>query len=655
MTNDKREKSYYLEFKEFYNKNKGEPYTFQDFQEAGSREYRVFTGKIKPLRLFEQNKSASRLVNILMEVFYHEKDYKYIEEYLESNPIIYYYESIRQTLRVVIENYDSEKVILKQFVDNIILNSTNKEMVKLALIMAQVLEVDNLEEILDVFSIHNDFMFYVMNNYSHMKNKNDKIFEIAKRAESYGKFFALVYLKASTCEIDNWLVEYGCTDKSAIPEMIEYSILSVDILKYLNRIKFDCHNIELFAKAFCIILSDYGLDEVEDKIAVCNKILEIVNEVGGGIYSLYAVISILYSVDGIIIDYYKEKKDVETLDDYEDYKRIIELCTDIANEPYWHNIIKNEINNIHLETDVLIGCIEKTGYKLKKKEYENILKRNYCSPLLYKYGLCSSSKAIRKTAFKLGVTNLPIDDMTTGAEDLRIGNLTYEDMDYICFYILITYSELEDFNDDINEYKYINLRGLQCPLIDIRHECINNLNKIKSFINESDKKLIYSCIDKECIPPIGRKLKALIKKNSDLNKNKQLVIDYPEIIKIHPRDAFLFNINVLGENEFDRIKVQDSLKENTVVYIIQNFNDENGFSTVVCTENGYAIGYIQKPIDDILNNLINAERYVYGVIKQVSDNLDNITISLYLSYKDVEDGVSNVLELLSRTKEQYIQ
>ncbi|HCW53313.1 MAG TPA: hypothetical protein DG753_06165 [Clostridium sp.] len=133
------------------------------------------------------------------------------------------------------------------------------------------------------------------------------------------------------------------------------------------------------------------------------------------------------------------------------------------------------------------------------------------------------------------------------------------------------------------------------------------------------------------------------------------MIDQPEIIQIHPKDAFLLNINVVGQGLFNRIKVKNSLKENNVVYIMQNFIEENGFSTIVCTENGYAIGYISKPIDDILNNLIYAERYVYGVIKQISDDLNNISISLYLSYKDVEDGVSNVLDLLSRTKEQYIQ
>ena len=74
-----------------------------------------------------------------------------------------------------------------------------------------------------------------------------------------------------------------------------------------------------------------------------------------------------------------------------------------------------------------------------------------------------------------------------------------------------------------------------------------------------------------------------------------------------------------------------------------------------CTANGYIIGYVEKPLDDMLGNLIRAGRYVYGMIKKISDDLYDITMSVYLSYKDVEDGVSDVLALLSKTKEEYIQ
>ena len=88
---------------------------------------------------------------------------------------------------------------------------------------------------------------------------------------------------------------------------------------------------------------------------------------------------------------------------------------------------------------------------------------------------------------------------------------------------------------------------------------------------------------------------------------------------------------------------------------MRNPYDDDRYSTVVCTANGYIIGYVEKPLDDILGNLIRADRYVYGMIKRISDDLSDITMSVYLSYKDVEDGVSDILALLSKTKEEYIQ
>ena len=649
------EKSYYRELKEFHDKNQGELYSFQDFEKTGQMEYKVFTGKIKPLKLFKKNKMAAGLVKTLLEVIENKKDYKNIEEYLKSNQVIYYYENIRETLNAVIENDIEKKGVFENFVNDVIFNSRNEEMIKLSLIMAQVLEVENLDEILEVFSIHNSFIFYVINDYLHMKGRNHKIFELSKHSMSYGKLFALANLKVSTDEIESWIVENGCIDNYGIPEITEYSILSVNLLDYLNKADFADSDIEVFAKSFSIMLSDYGLFELDDNIEVCNKILEIIDDIGGGIYCLYAVISILYSVDGIIIDYYKEKKTIETLNNYVGYKKIIELCTDICNEPYWNDVIEGAINNIELEPDVIITCIDKTGYKIKKKEYESILKRNYYSPLLYKYALAVGSKAIRKTAFKLGIVNLPIDDMTTGADELKIENLTYDEVAYVCFYVLIKYSKIEDFPDDINEYKHINFRGLQCPVIEIREECINNLVKIKNLINDSDRELIHRLLGKEPIGSIRRGLRSLQEKCIDDEKNKQLITERPKTIQINPRDAFLSRAHVFGGEEFNRMKVQSLLKENTVVYIIRNPYDYDRYSTVVCTANGYIIGYVEKPLDDMLGNLIRAGRYVYGMIKKISDDLYDITMSVYLSYKDVEDGVSDVLALLSKTKEEYIQ
>lgn len=645
----------YIELKEFYHNNRGEVYKFQNLKMAGNYEYRVFTGKIEPFKLSQQNKMASALVKIILEVVCNGVDYEVIGKYLAKNRVIHYYESFRETLSAVIENNDEVKGMLEGLVDTIIFCSSNSEMIKMALIMAQVLEISNLKIILNIFSIHNDFMFYVINDYSHIKGHNQKIFEIAKRSEAYGKLFALAYLKNSTTEIEDWLIQKGCIDDYGIPEIAECSFFSVDLLEYLNRTKFNSSSIEVFGKYFSEALSNYGLDEFDDDISTCNKVLEIIDEINGGIYSLYTVVSIMYAVDGILTDYYQGNRNIQTLQNCYQYKNIIKLCTNICNKAYWNDIIDKEIYNTQLKPNILMMCMEKTGYKLRKKEYEDILKRNSFRPIVYEYGLCIGNKSLKKAAFKFAIENLPIDDMTMGPEEIRIKNLSYEDMSYVCFFVLVKHSELEDFKDQIYEYKNISLRGLQCSLIEVREESIANLNKIKELINDDDRKLIYKCIENECVPNIRRNLKELVEKKSNLNKNKQIIAKPQKIIAINSRDTFLCNVNILGEDEFDRIKIKKSLKEKMIIYIDKNPIAENDFSVVACIENGYVVGYIEKPIDSILNNLIQAKRYVYGIIKQVSDNYNNINVSLYLSYKDIEEGVSDILSLLSKSDEQYIQ
>lgn len=653
MADNNIKKSCYMELKEFYDNNNGELYSFQDFYKAGNMEYKAFTKRTKPLDLFKKNRTAQELIKLLFLSFQENRGYIKVENFININPIINYYESLRNALKAAIEEDLENKELLESYVKDIIFNSNNKELIKFAIVAAQVLKLEKLDEILNIFSIHNDFLFYVLNDYCHMEGYNERIFEIAKGSKSYGKVFALAALNITNNHMEDWVVEKGWIDDYDIPEITQHSILSVDLLEYLNRTKFDLNKIEEFSQSFSVMISEYGLSELKDKIAVCKKFLGIVDEVGGGIYTMYVVVSMLYCVDGIIVDYYKENKNIESFKDYEDYKTIIELCTDICMKKYWNDVIDEAVNNIEIEGDILITCIEKIGYKLKKKEYETLLKRDYSSPLIYKYGLCAGNKAIRKSAFKLGVKNLPINDMTTGADELSIENLTYDDLNYICIYVIVKYAQLEDFDSDINEYKDIMLTLLQCSLIEAREECVKNLKKLKNSLNESEKEYIYDCIEKECVPRIKRGLKSLIHIEND-NQKKKTIIRSIEKVRANPRDAFLIDLELLGEESFERFEVQHMIVESNMVYMAENVTDDD-YEAVVCLGNGYAIGYIEKPIDDIVVNMIRSGKYVYGKIKEVDDDLSSIKISLYLSYMDVANDVSNTLSLLTKDKGAYIQ
>ena len=138
---------------------------------------------------------------------------------------------------------------------------------------------------------------------------NNIIFELAKKSKGYGKVFCVMNLRPITYEIRKWMIEEGADNDVGVPELLSYSMLSLDLLDYLENTEFDGEEIEVLAKSFSRLLSDYGIDEIKDGIKVCNKLLEIIDKANGGIYSLYVVISILYSIEAIVIDDYKAKRE----------------------------------------------------------------------------------------------------------------------------------------------------------------------------------------------------------------------------------------------------------------------------------------------------------------------------------------------------------
>ena len=68
-----------------------------------------------------------------------------------------------------------------------------------------------------------------------------------------------------------------------------------------------------------------------------------------------------------------------------------------------------------------------------------------------------------------------MNEILSGQDELKIDNLAYEDIAQICFFIIIKYSQYEDFQD---EYKDINLQALRAPLIETRIASCNKSSKI---------------------------------------------------------------------------------------------------------------------------------------------------------------------------------
>ena len=80
-----------------------------------------------------------------------------------------------------------------------------------------------------------------------------------------------------------------------------------------------------------------------------------------------------------------------------------------------------------------------------------------------------------------------------------------------------------------------------------------------------------------------------------------------------------------------------------------NAYDSNAIEII--TTEGYVIGYVPKENNLIFKNLMDKGKYLYGKIKEISDDYNEINIEIYLSYKDVIEEITSTLSLLSGGKE----
>lgn len=652
LTSNKR--SIYYDLKEFHDRSPGVPYSYQEFETAGIKEFKSITIKVRPLKNYEKNRLSNELMKILLKDVPNNEKLSNINEYIILNPIINYYENFIKVFKDFLEVNKVMSIKINEIIREILIDSDSSEEIKLGLILAPICKIEKIEDILEVFSIHNDYLFYVIKAYEYKEGYNKTIFEMAKKSNGYGKVFCVMNLRPTTHEIIKWMIEEGSENNVGVPELLSYSMLSLDLLDYLENAEFDEEEVEVLSKSFSMLLSDYGLDEIKDGKKVCNKLLEIIDKVNGngGIYSLYAVISILYSIESIVIDDYEAKKSPSSVKLINNYKDIVENCKKICKKDIWHEIIASQVSNIEIESSVLISCSEKTKYKLRKKEFETILKRDYVNALLYKYAFSIGNKSIKKCAFDIGLKKLPMKQILSGQDELKIENLAYEDIAQICFFIIIKYSQYEDFED---KYKDINLQALRAPLIETRIEAVKNLQRFKEEFDTSDKEVIQDAIYAETMGNVRRALNSLLIKTNDKEKRYVKVYDNMHI-DAHVKDVYLININIAGTSYVDMNEVSNSLLEDDILYLKREPSNAYDLNAIeVITTEGYVIGYVPKENNLIFNNLMTKGKYLYGKIKEISDDYNEINIEIYLSYQDVIEEITSTLSLLSGGQEYYLQ
>lgn len=648
MVKELEDRSIFDELKEFYDNNIGELYSYQDFGKCGLSEFNVLSHKTNNLKLYEKNRLASDFIKLLFDAAEESKKIEAVEEFVQVNPIINYYRNVQKLIKAICEDEEKRKKAGRLIFD-ITHKSRCRELIKAAITISAIVKTSDLQDMLKIYSIHNDYLCYVLDAYEIMGASNKMFFEIAKKSMGYGRYFAVMHLKPVTYEVIDWMIEEGCDNDVAATELVYIDMLSIDILEYLKRTDFSKEKVEKISRAFSIMLSDYGINEIKDEEKVCTALLNEIEKYPGGIYSLYVTISILYSLEAELIEYYKDKKMNKQIALYNKYKDILDICRRICTNEVWTATLDAEITDIDIESSVLITCAEKIGYKIKKKDFEALLKRDYTNALLYKYAFSVGNKSMKKCVYNLAMQKLKINELTSGPADFTLDKLMYEDIEHICFFIMTKYMTYEDFQE---EYKDFNMKAVRSPLVETRIQAVTNLERFKGQFESAETDYLKRSVSNEMISSIKRGLNSLIM-DEDKKMKKIINIEKYNDITAHVRDIYLTSVRVNDICRYNHSELFNKMQEDDMVYMAEDADEEDNI--FVTTDKGLVIGTLPLSIEGIVKNMMDKGKYFYGKVESISDDYQEITVSIVMSYKDVLDDIGDTLMLLSNENNEYIQ
>ncbi|AOR23998.1 HIRAN domain-containing protein [Clostridium taeniosporum] len=646
-----KEKNIYEDLKGFYHDKPGVTFSYQDFEITGLREFKVLYNKIKPLKKNQRVKLGNELIDLLIDYIREPKKevFENIKGYMALNPVSDYYEEFIKSFKALIESFKQFKDDLTLFLKKLIFEGNSHDEIKLGLMMSCTIKINNIEEVLRVLSISNEYIFYVIKVYETMNNCNERVFYLAQNSRGYGKAICVHELQPVSNEIIEWLILYGLEDNFGYLESLEYSMLSVNLLKYLKSGRINESNIRLLSKSFSVLFSEYAVNDIENGINVCFEYFKLVNMYGKDIYSLYGVISGIYSIDTFIFQEYGFDSIDKITSIVPQYDKLCDLAGEIYIKSIWGKVILKEIGNIDLDIEVLVEAMEKTNFEISNDEFIGLLERDYTNPALYRYGLEKGNKELKKSIYDAAYNRLPMKDICNREkETIDLDDLIIKPMYHLCFYFLVKGIEYDELP---KEYKRINFDALNASLVETYKLATNNLIKIKDEFSKEDKKFIEEKLTEESLK---NSLLSLIDSGSN-KKREYMEINIQKIIP-HVKDIYLMSTYIDDIRYRDLSVIKNINLEEEMLYLFRdngNPYDENAIKIV--TKQGYVLGYIPRRYNLIIKNMIDNGKYFYALISKVSGDFEKIDIMIYLSYKDVIDEITNTMSLLYNKKGKYLQ
>lgn len=300
------------------------------------------------------------------------------------------------------------KVYFNDFAVRILLNSDNRQCVRIAIIIAGAVSPmwDDVKDILRTLALCSDFTYYVINVMKTWENGNGEIFDIARHTNGWGKIHAVKALKPETEEIKGWLLTQGV----------------------VNNVSPGYSALNCFEKSdmFHVLKADRI---TADTFQGCSRIMAALMSSNGtpGIY-------LIDNADDLFMDFLRHCKDHEL--DLSDYMTILSIFEfEVSDRPV------EDVVECCREVLLSDECLKTIKEALKRGDgvtlaesmcidYKPALLRalDDNSPNAYFYisRLIDDPDYIDK-ALAICLRNLPLDTMTTGPENILGFSPQYEE------------------------------------------------------------------------------------------------------------------------------------------------------------------------------------------------------------------------------------
>lgn len=609
----------YKDLKTFYEENKGEVYTYQNFEEAGKDEVNsIFMGNDLPT--FDMIGNSKRLLRIIDLIIEDESNISEAISFIEEHPLIKYYGEFIVLINGRIEsNIISKRDIIKVG-RSMAFKGSSKEEIKLGLTLLFFDEIEEIKEKLFVLALYNEYSFYVAKLLVKLKDSDEILFDLAKVSQAAGRVMYTNYIDVLNKNMKEWMVCEGWKGEYFKNFLWNTTIIKVGYDYFLNNDNINEKTFRAFGEVVNNIFVYYNYEKLSIFNRLVKRYIDLFEEYGKDTKS--------YLTLGNVYRYILDESIME--DEY--YKKTQKFYLKID----WTRVFNDAIKDETVDSPLLFQLAVEMDEDLSVEELNMILKRNPRDYVWYKYIEMLNETSYSNLLISTVKESLNLKEIFIGPKDLSKEVYVEDSSDYSL--LLIALESLT--RESIIRNQDFLVECLNADLIDIRLSAIDKLWSIEDRWTRKTLSSLEDAIENEVVDWIRKKLIFIIYENN----NNFIITDInnPEE-EIEGEDIFLTNI-IIPTVTANKLKYNNELvKEGDVLTLINGLDGYKEDRIFITTSFGLVLGELSSREGEVIKNLIMAGERIAGKIEKYDDNIDFMYISLYKKGDYLIKELSNII------------